>query len=155
MAKILALLVMFAVVGIALLVFIINLTLPINSIKSEESATLSNISRMHKKLAQYYLVEDRINHLSNIISQREKLSDVTKALLTEVPSDLSINSMQVDSKSISLIVSGGSLISMNNFIDNIVVLNNKNTLIANVVIQQLSLDVKNNQYSVSIQANIK
>jgi hypothetical protein len=63
--------------------------------------------------------------------------------------------MQVDSKSISLIVSGGYLISMNNFIDNIVVLNNKNTLIANVVIQQLSLDVKNNQYSVSIQANIK
>lgn len=146
---------MLLVAIVALLVFVVNLTLPINSIKNEEATTLSSISAMHKKLTQYYLVEDRINHLSNIINKREKLSDVTHALLAVIPNDLSIDSIQIDAKNVSLIVSGASLTSMNNFINSIVVLNNKKTIITNVIIQELSLNVKDNTYSVSIQAGIK
>jgi len=152
--RISALAIMVMVAGIAVLVFIINLTLPLNAIKHNEDVTLSNTSVLHKKLAEYYLVEDRVNNLSNVISKRQKLPDITDALLAIIPSGLSVGSMQVNSKSISLDISGSSLISMNKLIDNVVTLGQQK-LIKNIVMQQLSLDVKSNNYAVSIQADIQ
>jgi len=150
-----AFIIMLFVAAIAVLVFIINLTLPINSIKHDEETTLSNISSLHKKLVEYYLVEDRANHLSNVIAKREKLPNIIDALLTIVPGELSVSSMQVDAKKMSLIVSGDSLISMNRLIDDVIMLGAQKNILKNVVMQQLSLDVKNNKYSISIQADIK
>jgi hypothetical protein len=152
-ARISAFVIMLCVAGIAVLVFVINLTLPLNAIKHNEDITLSNISTLQKKLTQYSLVEDRVNHVSNIIGQRQKLPDVVGVLVNTVPSDLSVNSIQVDSKNISLDISGSSLTSMNELIDNIIMLSQQQKMIKNVVMQQLSLDVKSSRYSISIQAN--
>jgi len=149
-----ALAIMFLVAAIAVLIFVINLTLPISSIKRNEEITLANIAALHKKLVQYYFVGDRVNHLTNVIARRNKVPDIVDALLAVVPADLSINSMQVDVKKISLIMSGGSLISMNRFIDDVTMLGQQKNIIKNISVQQLSLDVKNSKYSISIQADI-
>ena len=154
-ARVAAFIVMFMVAAVAVLVFIINLTLPIDTIKQNEKVALSNISALHKKLVQHYLVEDRVNNLVNVISKRGQLPRVIDTLLALVPGDLSVGSLQIDAKQVSLIVSGESLLSMNKLIDEVTVLNNQNRIIKNVVVQQLSLDVKGNRYSVSIQADIK
>ena len=145
---------MLFVAAIAVLVFVINLTLPINSIKTSEETTLSNIAALHKKLVQYYFVQDRANNLSNVIAKRNKVPDIADALLAATPDDLSISSIQIDAKQISLIMSGGSLISMNKFIDNVTMLGQQKKIIKNIVVQQLSLDVKNSKYSISIQADV-
>lgn len=154
-ARILAFAVMLVVAVVAVLVFIINLTLPINSIKQSEQATLANIATLHKKLVQYALVEDRANHLSNIISKRQKLPNLVNLILATVPGDLSVNSTEISAKNVALIVSGSSLASMNKLIDNITVLGQQKNVLKNLVVQQLSLDVKSNKYSISIQADIK
>lgn len=154
-ARILAFSVMLAVVLIAALVFIVNLTLPINSIKQDEQNTLSNISAFHTKLAQYYLVEDRVTNLSNIIEKRKKLPDIADAVLATVPQDLAITTMQIDAKQVSFVVSGKSLISMNKFIDDVTALDKSKKIIKNIVVQQLSADIKNGNYSVSVQADTK
>lgn len=153
--RILAFVVMAFVVAIAILVFVVNLTLPINSIKQSEQVTLTNIAALHKKLTQYYLVEDRTNHLANIIAQRKNIPDIADDLLVVVPQDLAISSMQVDAAKVSLIVSGASLLSMNKLIDDVTMLQEQKNIINNIVMQQLSLDVKSGRYSVSIQADIK
>jgi hypothetical protein len=154
-ARILAFAIMAFVVATAILVFVINLTLPINSIKQNEQTTLTNISTLHKKLTQYYLVEDRASHLANIIAQRGNIPVVSDDLLAIVPPDLAINSMQIDATKVSLIVSGASLTSMNKLIDNVTILGEQKKIITNIVVQQLSLDVKSSQYSISIQAETK
>jgi hypothetical protein len=154
-ARILAFATMAFVVAIAILVFVVNLTLPINSIKQNEQTTLTNIAVLHKKLTQYYLVEDRANHLANIIAQRKIIPDIAGDLLTVIPQDLAISSMQIDAAKVSLIVSGASLLSMNKLIDDVTMLQEQKNIINNIVMQQLSLDVKSGQYSVSIQADIK
>jgi Tfp pilus assembly protein PilN len=155
MVKMLALVIMALVVVIAVLVFVVNLTLPINSIKHDENVTLANISSQHKKLVQYYLVEDRVNNLSNMVANRQKLPNTVDALLAAIPQELSVVSMQVDAKSVSLIVSGDSLVPMNTFIDDITALGGQKNVLKNVVVQQLSLDVKNSRYSISVQADVK
>jgi len=154
-ARILALVVMSAVAITAILVFIINLTLPINSIKHNEEVTVANIATLHKKLVQYSLVEDRLNNLANIIGKRQQLPKVMDTLQAVIPADLNVNSMDINAKQISLIVSGSSLISMNKLIDDLTILGTQKNLLKNLTVQQLVLDVKNNKYSISIQANIK
>jgi hypothetical protein len=154
-ARIIAFVGMALVVVIAVLVFVVNLTLPISSIKQNEQTTLNNIAALHKKLTQYSLVVDRVNHLTNIIAQRKNIPDITDTLSAVVPSDLTINSMQVDSKKVTLIVSGTSLVSMNKFIDDVIMLGEQKKVISNISMQQLSLDVKSGSYSVSVQADIK
>jgi hypothetical protein len=154
-ARVLALVVMFSVAIVAILVFVINLTLPITSIKQNEQSTLANIASLHTKLVQYSLVQDRANHLANIIAKREKLPATVNTLLAVIPSDLSVGTMQFTMQKVSLIISGGSLISMNKLIDAITVLGKSNNILKNIVVQQLSLDVKSGQYSVSIQADVK
>ena len=154
-ARIVAFAVMVVVALIAVLVFVINLTLPINAIKNDEQITLSNISVFHAKLANYYLVEDRVNNLSNIIAQRKKLPDIADAILTTVPQDLAITTMQIDAKQVSFIVSGKSLVSMNKFIDDVTALDKSKKIIKNIVVQQLSADIKNGNYSISVQADTK
>ena len=52
-ARVVAFSVMFLVAAVAVLVFVVNLTLPINSIKRSEEVTLSNIAALHKKFVQY------------------------------------------------------------------------------------------------------
>jgi hypothetical protein len=153
--RIIALLVMLGVALVAVLVFVINLTLPIDSIKQNEQIALNNIATQHKKLVQYSLVNDRINHLSDIIAKRQKLPETVSTILAVVPGDLSISSMQFDMKQISLIVSGGSLVSMNKLIDGITLLGSQKHILTNIIVQQLSLDVKSRQYAISIQADIK
>ncbi|MGA2968135.1 MAG: hypothetical protein ABSD69_03135 [Candidatus Levyibacteriota bacterium] len=154
-ARMSAFAIVFIVAGIAVLVFVINLTLPLNSIKHNEDITLSNIAVLHKKLAQYYLIEDRVNNLANIIAKRQKLSDVADALLAIIPPDLSVSSMQISVQGISFSISGASLSSMNKLIDDVIVLSQQKNMIKKVVMQQLSFDVKNSQYSIWIQADIK
>ena len=92
--------------------------------------------------------------MSNVIAKRNKVPDIADALLAATPDDLSISSIQIDAKQISLIMSGGSLISMNKFIDNVTMLGQQKKIIKNIVVQQLSLDVKNSKYSISIQADV-
>jgi hypothetical protein len=154
-ARILALVAMFSVVAVAILVFVINLTLPINSIKQQESATLSNIAALHGKLVQYYLIEDRVNHISNIIAQRGQLPSTVDTLLAIVPGELSVNLLQIDAQHVSFDVSGASLVPMNKFIDDITLLGTQKNILKNVVIQQLSLDVKDSKYTISVQADLK
>jgi hypothetical protein len=155
MARLMAFAVMLIVAAVAILVFVVNLTLPLNSIKNEEATTLSNIAALHKKLVQYYLIEDRVNNLANVISQRKNLPSTVDLLLATISQDLAVSSMQVDAKKVSFIVSGGSLIAMNKFIDDLILLDTQKKIIKNIVMQDLSLDVKNGNYSVSIQADVK
>ena len=155
MARILALAVMFSVAIIAILVFVINLTLPINSIKQNEQAVLANIATLHAKLVQYRLVQDRVTHLSNIIAKREKLPAIAATLLAVIPPDLSVGSMQFTMQKVTLVISGSSLIVMNKLVDAITVLGKPNNILKNIIVQQLSLDPKSGQYSISIQADVK
>jgi hypothetical protein len=154
-ARILALLVVVFVAILAVVIFIVNLTVPLNAIKQQEDVTLTKLVPLHKKLVQYYFVEDRVDNLSNIIAARKNLSGIADAIAQIVPSGVSISSLEIDSKQVTLIVYGSSLLPMNQFIDGVTMISTQKKLIKNVVAQQVSVDVRNGTYSVSVQADIK
>lgn len=154
LARTIALVTMFIVAAIAILVFVVNLTMPIQSVKSNEQVMLTNISALHKKLVTYDLIRDRINNLSNIITARKNLSSSINAIFNLVPSELTISSFDADAKKISIVVSGNSLIPINKFIDDITAQGKQGKIIKDVSIQELSVDTKHGNYSVSVTGKI-
>ncbi len=149
-----ALISMIFVASIAILVFVVNLTIPIQSIRNSEQATLADIAALHNRLATYYLTKDRANNLSNIISKRKTLPTSTNEIFNLVPPELSIKSFDADAKNISIVVSGNSLLPINKFIDDVITASRKGKIIKNVSIQELSVDTKHGSYSLSINGKI-
>src|ERR1035437_3388565 len=68
--RLISIICLIAVLLMSILVFVLNLTLPLDSVKKEQSATAANISLLHKKLVTYTLITDRVKNISNILSQR-------------------------------------------------------------------------------------
>ena len=153
--KIAAVICLVAVVLMAVLVFVLNFTFPLDSVKKDQQLTMANLTAMNTKLTTYALTKDRVSNIANIIAQRGNFIPQTSQILSKVPSDLSVGTLEVTNGSLKITVSGASLASMNKFIDDVTILSQKKNIIQNVVVQQLSLDVKNNKYSISIQADIK
>jgi competence protein ComGC len=153
-ARATALISMIFVASIAILVFVVNLTIPIQSVRNSEQAALADIFALHKRLVTYYLIKDRINNISNVIAKRKNLSTSANEIFNLVPPELSIKSFDADAKNISIVVSGNSLLPINKFIDDVVTESKKGKIIKNISIQELSVDTKHGSYSVSITGKI-
>lgn len=153
-AKVVAIFSLTVVVLISLILFLITFFLPISSVKKTEQETLTNISLLHKKLVSFYLVKDRIDNIATTIDKRENYGIVSSAVLQKVPSQLSIETLSIDDKILTVVVTGTSLIPINQVIDDLVVMSNQKKLIKNLLIQSLSLSAQTGRYSLSLQADV-
>ena len=138
----------------SVLVFFINFTLPISDVKQSQKEALNNITSLHTKLATYYLIKDRINNISNIISNRKSYVDATNTVFGKIPSGLSTDALDVDTGTMILTVSGSSLLPMNQFLDNLIALGQSGKVIKNINILSLILDTKSGKYSLTVQADV-
>jgi competence protein ComGC len=142
------------VLAASILIFVLNFTLPLDSVKKEQTATASNISLLHKKLVTYTLITDRVKNISNIISQRGNYIPQVNDILGKVPTDVSVDGLGIDPGKITISISSTSLISINKFIDDMVSLGTQGKVIKDIVIQGLSLDVGNNKYVLNMKASL-
>jgi hypothetical protein len=95
-----------------------------------------------------------VSNIANIIAQRGNFIPQTNQILSKVPSDLSVGTLEVTKGSLKITVSGASLASMNKFIDDIILLGSEGKVIKNVIIEGLSLDVASGNYTLNIQADL-
>lgn len=149
---------MVAVVGlvivslVSILIFILNFTLPLNSVKQNQQLTIANLTSMHQKLATYTLTRDRIANISKIIALRGNYVPQINEVLGKVPAELSVDSLEVQTNTLKVTISGGSLSSINKFIDDMISLGDQGKVVKNIVIQGLSFDTASGKYSLSMQA---
>jgi hypothetical protein len=139
---------------LSILAFILNVTLPIETVKKEQQATISGISFFDTKLTQYTLLTDRVKNIANIIAKRADYGAQLSQIFGKIPADSSIDTLNIQTGKISIIISSASLLSINSFLDAIVAFGNEGKILKNVVIQGLTLDAENGKYSLNIQANI-
>jgi hypothetical protein len=136
------------------LIFVLNFTLPLDSVKKEQVTTASNIAIFHKKLVTYTLIADRVKNISNILSQRGNYLPQVNDILGKIPTDVSIDGLDIDTGTIAISVSSTSLVSLNKFIDDMVSLGAQGKVIKDIVIQGLSLNVNDSKYILSMKAVI-
>jgi hypothetical protein len=139
---------------LSVLAFVLNVTLPIETVKKQQQATITGISFFNKKLTQYTLLSDRVKNISDIISKRQDYQTQVKEISGKIPADATVETMDIVSGKITIVISSTSLLSMNKFIDDMVAFGAKGKIIKNVIIQGLTLNFDNGKYSLSLLADI-
>lgn len=138
---------------VSVLLFIITITLPVASVKKNQEQTLSNISSLHEKLVKYSLIDDRLNNISGVIKTRKNYAKLAGLILNKLPVDLSVDSMTIDGGTFNIVISGGSLTPINTFIEEIVVIGNRDNIIKNLIVQGLVANIDTGKYTLTLQAD--
>jgi len=139
---------------LSLLAFILNITLPIESVKKEQQGFITQISGFDKKLTQYTLLSDRVKNISSVISKRKDYGPQVSVLFGITPTDVSIDTLNIEAGKLVLDVSSSSLLSVNKFIDDIVALGTKSKVVKNIIIEGLTLNVASGKFALSLQADV-
>ena len=142
------------VVFMSVVVFILNFTLPISSVKKDERQTLDNIALLRQKLVKYSLINDRARNISDLISKRKKYDSSSETILGKLPADLTVSALEVESDTIKISVTSDSLIPMDQFINDVIELGNQAKTIKNISILSLILNGENGKYTLSLQGDL-
>ncbi len=141
--------------AVSIIIFILNLALPLQSVKKDQQDTIASIALQHKKLATYTLISDRAKKLQGVISQRKNYASQVNTVLAKVPADTTIDALEIEKGKISIAVSSTSLLSINKFINDTVALGSEGKILKNVVIQGLSVNTSGGKYVLAIRADIR
>lgn len=139
---------------ISVLLFLITILLPISSVKKDQEKTLSSIALLREKLTKYSLINDRIKNISEINLKRKNYSIITNSLIDKVPSGLTVDILTIEDATISISVSGVSLIPTNEYIDTVIVMGDKKQGIKNLTVESLVLNNNTGKYILTLQADV-
>ncbi len=144
-----------AFVAIAsIIIFILNSTAPLFSIKKEQDLTLQKISLLKDRQAKIAIINNRILGITEIIKKRSSYYKVINTILERIPNEISIQSLRVDKKTLALTLTSNSLQPIQDFINNLISMAKKKELINTITLDSLTLSEKNSSYFVSIKANL-
>ncbi len=152
--RIFAILSLLIVALVSIFFFIFTVSLPINSVKQNEQQTLSNISGLHKRLASYVLIKDRLTSIQSLIQKRTNYPQVVNTIISMVDPQLTVQSFDIEAGSITITITGGSLTPINQFINDMLNLANNGKLIKNLSIQSLSFSGAVNKYTLVMQSDL-
>jgi len=122
------------------------------SIKEKEQAALRGILELRPREARLVLVNTKLEDVEKIIEKRQKYEQVMEDIVGAIPPDTSINSLDIDSKKVSLTATSTSLLPLDALIDNLIKMVKDRKIINSFTIENFTTDSKNGIYSVSIVA---
>lgn len=139
---------------ISILLFVITFLLPIESVKKDQGKTLSSIGVLHGNLIKYSLINDRVKNISEITSKRKSYASAANLLIDKVPGSLSIDILNVEDGTIAISIDGVSLIPINEYIDTIIEIGDRRSVIKNLTVESLVLNNNTGKYILTLQADI-
>lgn len=139
---------------VSIIIFVISVQIPLSDLRQQENSTISQISQLHKKLATYYLIKDRVNNINTLMSTRKDYTKSLNPILAKISSDLTVDDLEVEADVITLTVSGNSLVSINVIIDDLIASSDSKKYINNLIINSLNLNTSAGKYSVTFEASL-
>jgi len=124
---------------ISILLFLLNRLFSPDSIIKQQNQVTASISLQQAKQAKLLVLTQRLNDISSLLKKRANYDVALNNILSQSPSGVSIVSMSVDKKKISIIVNSSSLLSLNDFIEMLKGMVEKKQFLKNVTINNLGL----------------
>lgn len=139
---------------ISVITFLLTTAVPLNKIKKEQENTNVSLSSLQGKSAKLYTVNERILHISKILKNRRDYSLLIDSVLKNVPTEVSINSVDIDDKDLLITVNSFSLKQINQFLNNFSDLSEDGKIFSKVTIKNLSSNRSNGTYTISLKATL-
>lgn len=130
--------------------FLLKLQSPLPSFQREKNMALTNLSLLSQKSAKLLLMKNRLKEITIIEKKRQHLDEIIGSVLEGVPADVSLNTFNIDIKSVSITASSDSLSSMNIFLDRLVDKVVKGKIFNKITLDSLSLDSKGSRYILAL-----
>jgi len=154
--KILSFVAVVSLMGIGIISLIIFLLIQVInplSIKKEQDEILRKISQLQGRQAKLFIVNNRINNITEILKKRRDLPKIANMFLKKTPNKLSIGNLEIDDKVISLTAKSASLSVIGELINNLTDMVRQKE-IASLTLNSLSFDESTNDYQVSIKGEL-
>lgn len=153
LARIVAICSLILVVLLSVLVYYLSRVVYPQALKTERASLLKNLSSLRSKEAKLAVVANRTENASELINKRVDYSKIISKFFQKKPSEINIDSLKIDKKTIILTFSSNSLLPINEFIDGLIELGSEKAISA-LVLDSLSTSESRGIYSVSLTSNL-
>ena len=142
-------------VGVSsVIVFLMIQLVDLKPIKTQQEDVLRKINLLSQKQAKLYILNNRVDKIEEILKDRKDLSHASGVLFSKIPSRVSVESLEINAKSLSLTVSSPSLSSIGELIDNLAGMVKEKEIINSLTINSLVFDVGSNSYNLIVKGDI-
>lgn len=145
---------LFLITLFSILIFLINISIPINAVRRQQQETLSAISGLSKKLASFHYIKDRLANINTTLQNRKDYPKAINTIFANTPSSLVVEEIKVENNSLVLTFSDVSLLSLNDAIEALVGFSSKKELISDLIIESLDFDPLSGRYNLTFKANM-
>jgi len=142
------------VLASASIVFILNLTNPMSSIKNQQNQVLQNLNSYKNKSGNYNLLNERLRDISMITLKRTDYTEQLNKIVSLIGSDTSADTLTIVDNKFTLGISSTSLLSISHFLDAVFDVSDKSKTFTNLNIDSLTTNVGTGNYSLYISGQI-
>lgn len=153
LARIVAICSLILVVLLSVLVYYLSRVVYPQALKTERASLLKSLSSLRSKEAKLAVVANRVENASELISKRVDYSKTINKFFERKPSEINVDSLKIDKKTIILTFSSNSLLPINEFIDGLIELG-RERVVNLLVLDSLSTSESRGIYSVSLTSNL-
>lgn len=141
------------VVIASILLFYINASFSVESLRQEEAASESSNASFQKKAEKLLLAKNRISDILEITKKRTVFDDVITEMSQIIPKEVKVESINLDKKKFTLTVVSSSLLSINKIIEGIDGLLGSKKIFSKVILDGLTIDPKSGNYTISLSGD--
>ena len=99
-------------------------------------------------------MNDRLDNISQLLEGRRNFADNINAILSSIPSEVSLEELEIENNNILLTASSVSLRSIDKFINNLITMAEKKEVIHSLFLDYLTFEGTKNIYSVSLKSEL-
>jgi hypothetical protein len=139
---------------IAVAIFVLIKAVNPESIKKQQEDVLKQISQFQNRQIKLLILSNRIETVEKILKTRRDFPKITSGLLARIPSDLSVDNLEVDSKAVVVSGQSKSLSAMGEFIDNLTDMAHRKEIIKSLTLSSLAFDGDKSTYQISVKSGL-
>lgn len=139
---------------ISLILFLITQAINPVSIKEQQEETINKIAKLQDRKIKLFIVNDRLDNISELLKGRRNFADNISTLLSRMPSQVSLENLEIDDKQILITASSVSLRSIDEFINNLIVMAEEKEVIHSLFLDSLTFEEGKNNYLVSLKSEL-
>lgn len=142
--------ILIAVAVSSVLLFLINLRFSVNYVKGQQNKIIEALSAYDETTSKIFILHQRVEDLSMIISERKKYHDKTELIFKNFPSGISIEEFEIDESGATLGVSSNSLLELDTFLNYLLDLTKSKKITS---IRMIELSSGDDGYSMKLALN--
>lgn len=145
---------LFIISATAVIVFILVSISPLPGLKNQEQSLEQTLLQSKSDIVKLSLVNDQTNAISMLMTSRETLNVPLSMIKYYISSDMTVDTIQVDDKTITMTVESQSLKSLDTFLNGIIGYVQEKKVFANATLVDLTIDQSNNAYALTVQMDL-